>query len=551
MNQTMISIKKLFCMSAVILMSLLAGCSLDYNEEDFFTDEDFFNDFNRTRGFLDAIYGKLPSGFNEIGGSMRASASDDAVEANDLSSVKILTDGRWSAIQTIDEQWSAMYEGIRAVNVLLSNLDVSSIEDFRFADNYNDLVTQYGYFDEEARFLRAYFYFELMKRYGGVPVLYGEVLELDDVQDLERTPVNQVAQYIIGECNAIMGSLPSIPAFGPGGPHEGKPTSGAVKALKARTLLYFASPLHGSSQEKWEDAAEAAFEIIDDANYNLDDYENVVNNSVSTELIWGRRLTPSNGFERSNFPVGFESASPGTCPTQNLVDTYKMTNGLDIDEPGSGYDPQFPYLNRDPRLASTVIFNNSLWKNRTIEIWRGGLDGPPQVLATPTGYYLKKYVVENINIDPNVSTSANHLWVFFRYAEVLLNFAEAMNEAYGPQADPQGYGLTAVGAMNQLRTQRGIAAYSGVMTTDAVREEIRDERRVELAFEDHRFWDVRRWEIGDQSTTIRGVDVTADGLFFTYEEKVVENRVWEDKMNLYPIPQPELVKTKMEQNPDW
>ena len=547
----MISIKQKLYVSAIMLMGILAGCSLDYNEEDFFTDTDFFNDFQRTRAFLDGIYNRLPSGFNEIGGAMRASASDDAIEADDLSNVKIFMDGRWQANQTIDDKWAEMYEGIRAANVLLINLDETLLEDFRFSDDYGDQLTQYRFFDEEARFLRAFFYFELMKRYGGVPVLYGEVLELSDLSRLERGTLDEVKQYIVGECNAIISALPPTPSFGPGGPHEGKPTSGAAKALKARTLLYAASSLNGSTQIEWEEAAEAAHEIISDGFYTLDDYENVVNDSRSTELILGRRIQPSNSFEVSNFPVGFASASPGTCPTQNLVDTYEMVNGMDINEPGSGYDPQNPYANRDPRLLSSVIVNNSMWKGRRVQVWNGGLDGAPKELASPTGYYLKKYLVPSISIAPNNSSSARHLWVYFRYSEVLLNFAEAMNEAYGPNADPKGYGLTAVDAMNQLRTKRGVAEYSGTDIAEA-RQEIRDERRVELAFEDHRFWDLRRWEIGAQASVIRGMEVTyVTDSTFSFSEKMVENRMWDDRMNLYPIPQLEIFNTRMQQNPGW
>jgi hypothetical protein len=324
-------------------------------------------------------------------------------------------------------------------------------------------------------------------------------------------------------------------------------------ALKARTLLYAASPLHGSSQEEWAQAAEAAHVIIDSAWYSLDpNYSDAFNNSQSSGLIMGRRHNPSNDFEAANFPIGYEGADPGTCPTQNLVNTYEMANGKDIDEEGSGYDPQNPYENRDPRLKQTVIVNNSMWKGRNVEIWRGGVDGPPKDRATKTGYYLKKYLQESASMDPDNPASARHLWVYFRYAEVLLNYAEAMNEAYGP-ADAHGYTMTAVEAMNKVRTRAGLPAYEGPMTKEAVREEIREERRVELAFENHRFWDIRRWEIGSQTTEIKGMEITMNqDSTFTYDKVTIENRQWDPKMNLYPIPQSELYKnSNLEQNPDW
>ena len=539
-----------------LLMLTIGGCTeyLDYNEEDFYSEEDIFSNFDRTKSFVDGLYGNLSNGFNEVEGAMRASASDDAEEANSLENIQTINDGRWSATQTIDAQWRAMYSGIRSVNRLLKNHDVSSLDDRRYADEYFELIEQYNLFDDQARFLRAYFYFELMRRYGSVPLLNGSILTLENVNEVQSSSFEEVKNFIVDECDAVIDSLPVNYDGITGGPHKGRATRGAAMALKARTLLYAASPLHGSLQSEWAEAAEAAYALIDSGFYALEgNYSDVVNNSASTELIMGRRVPSTRWFEASNFPVGYEGANPGTCPTQNLVSTYEMANGMDIDEAGSGYDPQNPYENRDPRLHQTVIVNNSLWKGRPVEMWQGGADGPPTERATETGYYLKKYVVENVSLDPDNLTTANHLWVFFRYGEVILNFAEAMNEAYGANGDPQGYGMTAVDALNMIRNRAGLPDYSGIMTKAAVRQEIRDERRVELAFENHRFWDVRRWMIGDQTTDIMGMEVTQnlDGTF-SYNKVPVESRKWDDRMNLYPIPQSELFKNPgLQQNPGW
>ena len=539
---------------------LFAGCNyLDYNEEDFFEDEMVFQNFERTRNFLNNIYSQLPSGFNEVGGSMRASASDDAVEAYSLSSINIFVDGRWSPEQPIDDRWNHYYTAIRSVNQLLSHYDLSVLDERRYNDNYPEMIKEYELFDDQARFLRAYFYFELMRRYAGVPLLNGTVLELDEVNEVRHNSFSEVVSFIVEECDTVIETLPVDYDNIPGQPNKGRVTRGAAMALKARTLLYAASPLHNPSNDlsKWETAAAACYALIDSVNqngwYSLEaDYSNVVNNSESVELILGRRFTASASFEQSNFPVGYEGALPGTCPTQNLVNTYEMINGVDIDETGSLYNPDRPYRFRDPRLEKTILFNESVWKERPVEVWRGGLDGPPLERATKTGYYLKKYVDENVSLDPNSRVRTEHVWVFMRYGEILLNYAEAMNEAYGP-TDLRDYELSAVQAMDLIRIRAGLPAYNGEMTKEAVRQEIRDERRTELAFENHRFWDIRRWMIGEETNTILGMDITRneDGTF-SYSEVEVENRVWDQKYNLYPIPQTEIfLNPNLVQNPDW
>jgi len=544
----------------IFFILLLTGCNyLDYNEEDFYDNDMVFENFDRTKNILNNIYDRLPSGFNEVDGSMRAAATDDAIEAYSLSNVNIFIDGRWSPAQVIDAVWAHNYRAIRAANQLLNNYDISVLDDKRYNDNYPEMIKEYELFDDQARFLRAYFYFELMRRYGGVPLLQGSVLELDEGNTVKHNSFSEVVNFIVEECDALIDLLPVNYDNIPGKPNKGRATKGAAMALKARTLLYAASPLHNPANDltKWEDAAAASYALIDSCNqngwYTLDsDYSNVVNNFESLELIFGRRYTPSSSFERSNFPVGYQGALPGTCPTQNLVDTYEMVNGKDIDETGSLYNPDRPYRFRDSRLEKTILLNNTSWKDRNVEPWRGGLDGPPLERATRTGYYLKKYVDPNVSLDPNSRISTEHLWVFFRYGEILLNFAEAMNEAYGP-TEVHEYEMSAVQAMDLIRSRAELPAYNGEMTQEAVRKEIREERRTELAFENHRFWDIRRWMIGEQTTTIMGMDITRnENGTFNYSVVEVQNRTWNEKYNLYPVPQTEIFKnSNLTQNPNW
>jgi len=546
--------KKIICSIIMILSLVSCGDFLDYNEYDFLEKEDIFTTFDRTKSSLTSLYGVIPSGIYDIGGSMRASATDDALEADRSRSIHIMNDGRWSALRTVDAKWSEMYGGIRSANLFLENLDESILEEYHYNDDYQNLVLEYGLFEVQARFLRAYYYFELIRRYGQVPLLGDRILTLEDVNSVEPSSFEEVVGYIVSECDAILGGLPENYNH-LSGDQTGRVTKGVAMALKARVLLYAASPLHnpGNDSEKWVAAAKASWEIIRSGGYSLEsDYSNVVNNSQSKELIFGRRRGADNSFEIRNFPVGYVGALPGNCPTQNLVDCYRMTNGNEITEDPE-YDPLNPYENRDPRLQKTIIVNNSAWKGRNVEIWNGGLDGIPKEYATETGYYLKKYVVETVNLDPSYTTTAKHLVVLFRYGEVLLNYAEAMNEAFGPASGSGELTMTAYEAVELIRKRANMPGFKEGMGKDEFRQELRDERRVELVFENHRFWDIRRWKIGNETTDIKGMSISrnSDGTF-NYNIKTVETRIWHDKMNLYPIPQNEIYNnSNLVQNTGW
>lgn len=539
----------------VFMLHIFWGCDfLSYDETVTHEKEWVFSSFERTDEFLTDIYGSTPSGFNSLGSAMRAAASDNAVEVNTRSVVHQFNDGSWSTINTPDAVWESSYEGIRKANHFLEESEGQMFEDQKYNTDYEDIMERIRIFKYEARFLRTYFYFELAKRYGGVPLIT-QVLEPEEANTVERASFEEVIDFIVSECEAIAPELPvdyhDVPQQ-----ETGRATWGAAMALKARALLYAASPLQNPSGDlvRWEKAAQAAKEVIDSGIYSLEnEYSKVVNNLTSNELIWERRHGNSNSFERSNFPVGFEGADPGTAPSQNLVDAYQMqATGLDINEDGSGYDPSAPYEGRDPRLEATILRNGSEWKGREVETWTGGRDGPPQNRVTKTGYYLKKYVIEDVSLEPGNTTTATHTWVVFRYGEVLLNYAEAMNEAYGAE-NPADMGMTAREAVNLVRQRAGMPDIPVGMSQDEFREKLRNERRVELVFEDHRFWDIRRWKIGSQTAQIYGMDITQnDDGSFNYQRKLVEEHVWDEKMNLYPIPQSEIYKNEnLEQNPGW
>ena len=231
-----------------------------------------------------------------------------------------------------------------------------------------------------------------------------------------------------------------------------------------------------------------------------------------------------------------------------------MSNGKRIDENGSTYDAATPYKDRDPRLAQTIFYQGMMWgradkeERRAIDVRYNsdadkGVDYTSAMGGTYTGYYLKKFVN---NISCKEPATYPHAWMIFRYGEILLNAAEAYNEAEGP--------AKAYSYINEVRARAGMPAYAD-MSQSELRERIRNERRIELAFEDHRFWDVRRWKIADTTQReLYGVKIEkqADGTFNFYKN-LYETRNWRDCMYLYPIPQSELYKnTNLNpQNTGW
>ncbi|MCJ8164303.1 RagB/SusD family nutrient uptake outer membrane protein [Pontibacter sp. E15-1] len=559
--------KKHIALLAVSLCLALTACEDDFLDRKIdtnYTEGQVFSSYTTIRNFGIGIYNYLPQGFDRIDGAMLASATDDAVHTGVGRDIQRLTNGSWGPFNNPDEQWGHYYAGIRKANLFLEKTvgyKNTILRDTITADGkqaYQVQSTELGLLRSEARFLRAYFYFELAKRYGGVPVIT-QVLSPDEDPGLSRSSFEETADFIVSELAAVDAELREswVGVFDDG--MIGRATKGAALALRARVLLYAASPLHNPSgdRQKWVAAAAAAHQVIALSQYNLvNNYRNLFREMHNNEIIFARRYAPSNGFERSNFPVGFEGAVGGTNPSQDLVNAYETKNGLSIEE-DPAYNPQKPYTGRDPRLGMTVIVNDSDYKGRRVEIYPGGSDGPGRPRATRTGYYLKKYVDEGLDLQQN--RTSNHTWIFFRYAEVLLNYAEAMNEAFGPDQIPADFTLSAREALNMVRSRNGVYMPAvEVMGQDAFREKVRNERRVELAFEEHRFWDLRRWMIADEvlSTPINGVRVSpnADGSFdYNFLAQPVEQRTFQDYMYLYPIPRIEIDKSegRIAQNPGW
>jgi hypothetical protein len=556
--------------AAIFLIPLLWSCHfLDYSEYDTNDENYMFSYISSAKSVLTNVYTYLPKDYNSVDGAMRSSATDDASHVWDDSDVQRFNNGGWSAASPLDDQWGRLYTAIKAANIFLDKASTLTFPEIKYSTTYTDLMKAYVLYPYEARFLRAMYFFELSKRYGNVP-LDTVRLTPELVNNVKPNSYDEVVKFIVRECDSATVKLPVTFATFVSA-ETGRATKGAAMALKARTLLYAASPLNNPSNvaAKWIAAASASKALIDQlgATYTpLAAYNTTWNNLTSKELILETRQADDRAFEAANTAVGYNGGNTGTCPTQNLVDAYEMkTSGKGILEAGSGYDPANPYSStgataRDPRLDMTILRNGSIWKTPlVIQTYQGGLNAAPRPNTTKTGYYIKKHMVETIVIDPSLTVgTARHVWPLFRYTEVLLNYAEAMNEAYGPDgAGPAPLNnLTAVAAVNIVRARTGVAmpAFPTGMTQSAFRDKLRNERRVELAFEDHRFWDIRRWKIGPSTTTINGINLTKNPVtgVISYTPKLVETRIWDDKMYLYPIPQNEIfVNKNLVQNKGW
>lgn len=538
--------------------------------------------FSNVQSLLTAIYSNIPDGTLYIGGSaMMASASDEAEFTLETNPVQNFNTGSWNAANNPDLVWDTYYRGIRQVNqFLLStgkiNLDPWKLDPSVSAQKvYTDNLATIKRWTYEARFLRAYFYSELVKRYGGVPLLNQSLSLNDDFSKVQRNTLSECIQFITAECDSAAVQLPLNTSTPPyvAATDLGRVTKLTALALKSRVLLYAASDLFnttswsggyakpelislptGDRVARWKAASDAAKAVIDaGALPTLGAYKSLFNTFNNGEIIFTRSTALGNQFEKNNSPIGFNLGQSGNTPSQDLVDAYEVKVNATTATKFDWNDPVLaanPYANRDPRLALTVVVNNSSFGTpaRNVQTWTGGLDARPIINATKTGYYLRKYQIESLNLLNN--NTGVHSWILFRYPEIYLNYAEALNEWSPGNADIKAY-------YDRVRTRTGVAmpGLPASLSQADVREKIRNEKRVEFAFEDHRFWDVRRWMQAPTyfNAPLRGVNVTQTATnTFTYQPIKVEDRVFTPKMYLYPIPQSDInIAGSLAQNPLW
>ena len=517
--------------------------------------------------YVNNVYTFLPDGYNRFdeNTSMLASSTDEAVHAVVGSGMQRWGEGGWSPADLLDNPLNKCYTGIR--RSFIFEEEILPLVD-------NNVMGEFGkkLCLGQIYFLRAYYNLEILKRFGGYP-LVKTVLTTSDDLNIPRSTYDECVDYIVDLCGHAAELLPITYATN----QLGRATKGAALALKARTLLYAASPLfndptqvddtfeHGKyDASKWEKAAEAAAAVIKLNTYGLytdgKGYEDFFYTlDKNNEIILSRMCAAHNDVERLNGPVSITNGEGGTCPSLNLVNDYEMIDGKAFDWNNPEHAAN-PFANRDPRFEKSILYNGSTWMNNmVVETFTGGKDFTG-VKATRTGFYIRKFC--NISASWNAPIGkAFHCFPLLRYGDLLLMYAEAMNEAYGPDTDSKGYGLTARQAVALIRERAGLTGNIDLSETvpagnrEKMRIAIQHERRIELAFEEHRHLDLRRWKLAEQvlNQPVLGlkIDKKEDGTF-TYTPQVVESREFTPKMYLYPFPQSEMSRnTNLKQNTGW
>lgn len=439
--------------------------------------------------------------------------------------------------------WNYAWQYIRRINVFIEKMAGNTID---FADKER-LVA-------EAKFLRAFTYFELIKRHGGVPIV-DRSHALGETLSFKRNTFDECVAFIEKDLSDASPKLPARYLSSEG--NYGRATQDACMALRSRTLLYAASSLFSPTHntQKWQKASDAAQALLNRGYLLYADYRKLFtlqSGAAQDEIIFCRNFTTANGHQapmnnlsRRYGAYGGWWASNG--PSQNLVDDYDMLNGepaftwqgnVQTINPASGYDPSRPYQSRDPRFDATVIHDSTIYHGDRFEMWISstgttwGNDSYKQSGDNPrTNYVLKKFMPD-ADVPLNWQTFYTNPWPHFRLAEIYLNYAEAKFEL-GDEATCRQY-------LSLVRARVGMPAIPATVTGDKLRMRLYNERRIELAFEGHRFWDIRRWKIASvvDSRPIRGMDIIknlATGAATYTPVELLVKVPYQDKMNLLPI----------------
>lgn len=580
--------------SLVVAGTSLTSCEdmfggfLDKQPSNELTEEQVFSEWKTTMQFHLDTYNFLRHGACRINNSWMDAATDLAETSYAYGGVRTSFNiGNYysnSAAGELVNTWEHYYRGIRKCNMILERIDnVPKATD----DSQEKYETDKKNYKSEAQFLRAYFYWEMFLRYGPVPIVK-EVLDPDGDLLSNYTTRPSIKEYVVDfilaelkQCEAGLMDKETSASAG----NQGRINQPAASALYSRIMLYMASERFSKeSGITWSQAATAAKSFIDtygslyglyasdgdgETRYTNAILKNAHDGKNNEVIFWRNDVKVGFSAIINDTPVG-EGGNGGLCPSQNLIDMYDMADGsspfASYDETGaptydnsntpavnssSAYKENDPYANRDPRLKATVLYNGVSWGNGIINVIPGQRDNPTgNANATPTGYYVRKYIPENI-LDDNHSGTNYRNWIIMRYAEILLNYAEALNES------GEGTREEVLNILQPIRDRAGITAKlvdrSDLQEKEDIRNFIRKERTIELAFEDHRAWDVRRWNVAEKalSRPIYGMNITQSNGNLVYTRKVAQKRVFTEKMYLYPIPEGEVWKTNIENNPDW
>lgn len=526
--------KKYFII-AIACISLM-GCSEDYLEREplsLISSKAVFEDESLTEAYLYKLYDYLPSGYGDTGYGdhyvLSSIVDESRTKSGWIKSNTTIVPGAISPTNNPLGIWGKSYQGIRRANNIISSLETSSL-----SESFKTRISA------EARYLRAWLYFDLTRRYGAVPLIT-VVQNLDEDLLVSQTSRADIYSFIDQELDAIADNLPLSMDLASN--EHGRVNRETVWALSSRANLYAQNYAKSVSASQKIMASPSGFVL------NSDIHSLFQSDKSDSEVIFEMLFAvPFKGhkFDRYNLPPSLRSDwGSQTNPVQELVDDYEMAaTGLSITDPASGYDPTNPFIGRDERFYATIIYNGSSLKGKEIDIvFPDGEDALLKTgLHTITGYYIKKFIDESLPFGPAFGDSKLS-WKEFRLAEILLNYAEAQNEASGPDA-------AVYDAINQLRTRAGLPNLPSGLSQSEMTDRIRHERRIELAFENHRYFDLIRWGIAEQvlhDKYFHGMKITRDGSGVlnydpTFEVNNRPKQIFLPKHNLLPIPQGEIEK---------
>lgn len=535
----------------------LTGCEgyLEPNPDNRITLDDVISSPEYAEGFLMKAYKGLPTNYD----FMEDITSDDATTNVPSSNAVTMNAGGWNASFNPISAWDNAYNRILYLNTFLENMD--GVEWSWENTTQNELFAKK--LRSEAHALRAWYDFMLLQNHAGVgsngellgfPIV-DKVLSQSDDYEIPRAKFADCVKFILDDCDSALENLPdswentgdAIIDQVNGARNLNRITGMAVRLLKSKVVLYAASPSYAASGYTMQNAAVLAADVISRkgglGTLKASDLE-FYNDPSSSEILWASsKLTDQTNWESNNFPPSLFGAG-NTNPSQNLVDAFPAADGTPV-APGSSYE------NRDPRLAKYILFNGSNFHGGTINTYQtSGVDVPgADKNSTKTGYYLRKFMQEGVDIDPALSSpvGGQHFYTYARFTEALLNFAEAANEAVGPDEAIEGY--TAREVINTIRTRAGITstAYVDGLDQNGMRQLIRNERRIELCFEGQRFWDIRRWGLTNvMKDALNGISISADQSSQSVIN--VESRKYEDYQVYGPIPYSETLKYDIIQN---
>lgn len=580
-------------LALTLITVLVASCEkvLDIKPVNQWTEDYVWSVPAIAEGVLIDVYNALPNRPDHFGGNFLDAATDNAATSNFSSGVYKVGMGGITSGDNPLSNWDAAYNLLQTVHLFMERGLTSETKYDRVNPETDARIKRN--LEGEAYFLRAWWSFDLLQRYGGkaiggkalgYPIVTHFVADDEgrDIESYTRNTYQECVRQIIADCDSAIARLPFTYAgtdVVTGVTKIGRASAAAAAALKSRAALYGASPAYQDddvvqltgmgqytvanqsvAQERWEYAALVADSVLRTAgfgNFTGIKAADLVDAPAKTpaEFLW-RRFTNNNAMENAHFPP-FYRGSAQTIPTQNLVNAFPARNGFPITDSRSQYDPSNPdpvSVPRDNRLDLNVYYHGRTFATNsgTIDVVYGGKDSPSfHRSASRTGYYLAKFMSKRDNmLDPIQTLNSIHYYPLLRKAEVFLNYAEAANEAWGPHGKGPGCLYTAYEVVRTIRQASGGITNTEYLDEMAASKEtfralIQNERRLELAFENHRFFDMRRW-ILPLNEPIYGIEVTrdADGEL-SYQEREVESRDMNDIKYYYlPLPNGELLKNK-------